>query len=93
MSKCTDKSDAATTLSSSNNAAVDDMPNGIKKVTLDDNTDITPPCDFISSGEEDMNSEKKCTSCEQNLESLMELIPLLVSLLIAIWYRRKLIVI
>jgi len=65
---CTDKSDA-TLLSSSNNTAVDDMSNGIKKVTLED-VDNTPPCDFISSGEEDnMNSEKKYTSCEHKIEN------------------------
>ena len=68
--KCTDKSDA-TLLSSSNNTAVDDMSKCINKVALeDDNNDDTPPRDISSSGEkEDINSEKKSTSCEQNLES------------------------
>jgi len=65
MSRCTDKSDDTTLLSSSNNTAVDDMSNSIKQVTLVDVNNLSP-CD-ITGGEEDMNSEKKCTSCEQNL--------------------------
>ena len=67
--KCTDKSDDTTLLSSSNNTAVDDMSKCINKVTLEDVNNDTPPRDISSSGEEDINSEKKSTSCEQNLES------------------------
>ena len=70
MSTSTDKSDT-TLLSSSNNTAVDDMLNGIKKVTLEDVSNKTPPRDIIGGEEEDMNSEKKCTSCEQKLEHNM----------------------
>ena len=66
---CTDKSDDATLLSSNNNTAVDDMSNGIKKVTLEDVSNKTPPRDIIGGEKEDINSEKKSTSCEQNLES------------------------
>ena len=67
--KCTDKIDDATLLiSSSNNTAVDDMlKEGIEKVTLDDVSNKTPPCDIVSGGE-DMNSEKKYTSCDQKFE-------------------------
>jgi len=71
MRTCTDKSDAATLSSSSEfNTAVDDIiSKGIKKVTLDDDNN-TLPCDISSSREEDMNSEKKCISCEQNLDHI-----------------------
>ena len=63
--KCTDESDDTISLPSSNNtAAVDDMSKGIiKKFSLEDNTDNTPPCGISSSREgEEMNSEKKCRS-------------------------------
>ena len=67
MSTCTDKSDDATLLSSSiNPTAVDDMSKCINKVTLEDVN--IPPCDINGGEEEDMNSEKKCTSCDQKLE-------------------------
>ena len=58
MSKCTDNN---INISSSTNI-VDGMTAGIEKLTTADDGDMS------SSREEDTSSEKKCTSCEQNLE-------------------------
>jgi TPR repeat protein len=66
MSSCTDNSDAVLLSSSNNTAVLDDMSKGIEKLNLEAD-DNTPQCGII--GEEDnVNSEKKCISCEQKLE-------------------------
>jgi len=67
MCRCTDKSDDATLSSSNNTATVDDIISGINKVSLEDGSNKTPPRGII--GGENINSEKKSTSCDQNLES------------------------
>jgi len=51
-----------------------DVSRGIEKVSIAGNVDVSRYDDISGTrSEEDMNSEKKCTSCEQNLEHGAEL--------------------